>query len=188
MNEYINLSSLNDFCFCPYSIYLHNVYESTDKELFQAAPQVRGSLSHQSIDTKQASTQKEILLSLPVYSETYHIMGKIDLYDREKGALVERKYKLGQIYRGQLYQLWGQYLCLIEMNYEVTSLAFFEISTHKTIPIALPSSQDLVEFKQFINRFLSYDPLTPLSTSINKCRHCIYCNLCDKTDEENVYT
>ena len=29
--EYISISTLNDFIFCPYSIYLHNVYENTDK-------------------------------------------------------------------------------------------------------------------------------------------------------------
>ena len=26
MNDYIPLSTLNDFIFCPYSIYLHSVY------------------------------------------------------------------------------------------------------------------------------------------------------------------
>ena len=32
--DYISISTLNDFIFCPYSIYLHNVYENTDESLF----------------------------------------------------------------------------------------------------------------------------------------------------------
>jgi len=36
---YIPISTLNDFIFCPYSIYLHNVYENTDESLYHAIPQ-----------------------------------------------------------------------------------------------------------------------------------------------------
>lgn len=31
MDDYIPISTLNDFIFCPYSIYLHNVYMETDE-------------------------------------------------------------------------------------------------------------------------------------------------------------
>ena len=31
MEDYISISTLNDFIFCPYSIYLHNVYMETDE-------------------------------------------------------------------------------------------------------------------------------------------------------------
>ena len=29
--DYIHISTLNDFIFCPYSIYLHNVYMESDE-------------------------------------------------------------------------------------------------------------------------------------------------------------
>lgn len=29
--DYISISTLNDFIFCPYSIYLHNVYIESDE-------------------------------------------------------------------------------------------------------------------------------------------------------------
>lgn len=32
MDNLIAISTLNDFIFCPYSIYLHNVYMDMDKE------------------------------------------------------------------------------------------------------------------------------------------------------------
>ncbi len=31
--DYISISTLNDFIFCPYSIYLHNVYMESDEGL-----------------------------------------------------------------------------------------------------------------------------------------------------------
>lgn len=40
--DYIPISTLNDFIFCPYSIYLHNVYMDTDEGLYHATPQTRG--------------------------------------------------------------------------------------------------------------------------------------------------
>ena len=38
MEDYISISQLNDFIFCPYSIYLHNVYMETDEGLYHATP------------------------------------------------------------------------------------------------------------------------------------------------------
>ena len=31
--DYISISTLNDFIFCPYSIYLHHVYMDTDTDI-----------------------------------------------------------------------------------------------------------------------------------------------------------
>ncbi len=188
MIDYIHISTLNDFIFCPYSIYLHNVYMSTEQELYQAAPQVRGSLAHEATDHKTSSTQKDDILALPVFSERFHLMGKIDLYKQKEKKLIERKYQLKKIYQGQIYQLWAQYFCLKEMGYEVESIAFYEISTNKTIPIPLPTLEDELHFEAFINKFFNYEPSEIITTHPNKCQHCIYCNLCDKTDVENVYS
>lgn len=187
MNDYINISMLNDFIFCPYSIYLHNIYMETDEGLYHATPQLRGKIVHKTIDEKTASNEKNDLLSLPVYSDRFKIMGKIDVFRIDEKLLIERKYQLKQIYRGQIYQLWAQYFCLVEMGYNVKQLAFYEISTHKTIPIPLPNDNDIKEFSSFIETFRNFNPEKTININPNKCRHCIYCNLCDKTEEENVY-
>ena len=44
MDDYISISTLNDFIFCPYSIYLHNVYMESDEGLYHATPQTRGKI------------------------------------------------------------------------------------------------------------------------------------------------
>ncbi len=187
MENYIPISNLNDFVFCPYSIYLHNVYMDADEGLYHATPQTRGRISHEATDGKKASNRADDLQSLPVVSEKYGLMGKIDIYRGREKKLIERKYQLKNIYQGQLYQLWAQYLCMQEMGYSVLAIAFYEISTNKTIPIPLPDASQIAEFEAMLHRFRSYDPLEPIVTNPNKCRHCIYCNICDKTDEENVY-
>ncbi|MBO5133437.1 MAG: type V CRISPR-associated protein Cas4 [Paludibacteraceae bacterium] len=187
MHNYISISTLNDYIFCPYSIYLHNVYMETDEGLYHATPQTRGRVSHESVDTKKASNKRDTLMALPIYSSKFGLVGKIDIYKQSEKLLVERKYQLKQLFRGQIYQLWAQYFCLIEMGYSVEKLAFYEISSNKTIPIAIPTLQEETEFTQFIERFKNFDPSGNIEVNSNKCRHCIYCNLCDKTEEDNVY-
>jgi CRISPR-associated protein Cas4 len=77
---------------------------------------------------------------------------------------------------------------MIEMGYEVEHLAFYEISTNKTTPIDLPGEKGKIELISFIENFRNYNPTDMIVINPNKCLHCIYCNLCDKTDMENVYT
>ena len=80
MNDYISLSTLNDFIFCPYSIYLHNVYMETADDMYKAVPQIEGKLSHQGVDNKTGTSIRTDLLSLPVYSDELGISGVIDIY------------------------------------------------------------------------------------------------------------
>lgn len=61
MDSYIRISSLNDFIFCPKSIYFHQLYENYEKELYQDMPQIRGTLNHTRIDQGKYSTSKDIL-------------------------------------------------------------------------------------------------------------------------------
>lgn len=187
MEDYISISTLNDFIFCPYSIYLHNVYMESDEGLYHATPQTRGKIAHETIDKKKASNRADDLQALPILSEKYGLMGKIDIYKGKEQKLIERKYSLKQIFQGQIYQLWAQYLCMMEMGYTIQSLAFYEISTNKMVPVRLPTEEDMKGFESFLERFRSYDPTAPMTTNLNKCRHCIYCNICDKTEDENVY-
>lgn len=187
MDDYILISTLNDFIFCPYSIYLHNVYMEADTGLYHATPQMRGKIAHEATDSKRSSNRGKDLLALPVISEDYRLMGKIDIYKGEDKKLIERKYLLKNIYQGQIYQLWAQYLCMTEMGYDVQSLYFYEISANRMLPVPLPTEKDLIQFQLFLDNYRTYDPSLPIDTNPNKCSHCIYCSLCEKTNQENVY-
>ena len=159
----------------------------TDEGLYHATPQTKGRIAHDSIDAKKASNRADDLQSLAVMSEEFGLMGKIDIYKGKERKLIERKYQLRNIYQGQIYQLWAQYLCMKEMAYDIESLAFYEISTNKMIPIEIPSDRQIEEFKRFLDTYRNYDPSQPLLVNENKCKHCVYCNLCDKMNGENVY-
>lgn len=159
------------------------------EDVYKATPQTKGSIAHQGVDEKKSSTRKNYIMSLPVCSEELGIFGRIDVYKQDQRFLVERKNNLRNIYRGQVYQLWGQYFCMKEMGYQVERLAFYEISTNKMTNVALPGEQGKQELLSFLHKFKTYDPLTTsFNINTNKCAHCIYCNLCDKTTSDNVYT
>jgi len=100
VEDFIAISMLNDYIFCPYSIYLHNVYMETDESIYHAKPQTRGRIAHDAIDTKKASNRSIDLQSLSIISERYGLTGKIDIYKGKEKKLIERKYQLKNIYRG----------------------------------------------------------------------------------------
>lgn len=187
MDELILISTLNDFIFCPYSIYLHNVYMETDEGLYHATPQIKGKAAHATVDKKSYSSKNSSIVSLPVCSLSLGVMGKIDIYDQTKKHLIERKNTLPKIYQGQIFQLWAQYFCMVEMGYDVRALFFYEMSANKTHPIPLPTDADRAVLENFLSTYRQFDPAQQIPTNTNKCRHCIYCNLCDKVEVENVY-
>ncbi len=91
MDDIIIISNLNDFIFCPASIYFHKLYGSQDNLTYQSSYQINGSKAHESVDNRSYSTKKSIITALDVYSDKYKLSGKIDIYDMEKQLLVERK-------------------------------------------------------------------------------------------------
>lgn len=154
MDDYISLSALNDFIFCPYSIYLHNVYMESDKDIFQAVPQTTGKIAHRTIDLQTAKGGKFDLAGISVQSEELKIRGKIDLYRFNKKLLVERKYQLKQIFRGQLYQLWGEYFCMVEMGYKVKIKSNFapKFSGSDSIMLFVVDDADIEKYGNAIHR------------------------------------
>lgn len=161
----------------------------TDEDLYKASPQLLGSNAHKATGNKNHSTHKDEIMALPVYSEELGLYGIIDNYKTKEGILIERKNNLKQIFKGQIYQLWAQYFCMKEMKYRINKIAFYEISTNKMMYQTLPTDTDKAELKSFIEKLRTYSPeTTPIFINPNKCRHCIYCNLCDKAIEDNVYT
>lgn len=189
MEDYIEISTLNDFIFCPYSIYLHNVYKSAAEDIYYATPQLLGKYSHQTVDEGTTVRHKGDLAGMSVVSEKYGLMGKIDIYKALGAQLIERKRHISTIYQGQIYQLWAQMLCMREMGYRVDTLYFYDISTRKMKPVKIPDDGELKKFEMFLEQYRCFDPGKDLfSVNESKCLHCIYCNLCDKTTQDNVYT
>ncbi len=183
MEQPISVSTLNDFIFCPASIYFHQMYEDMALSLFQTKCQLEGTAAHEPVDSGRYSTRKNILQGLSVYCEKYNLLGKIDVFDADAGFLVERKKKIVTVYDGYVFQLYGQCFALREMGYKVQRIRLHSLDDNRNYDIPLPE-QDSVLLKKFestidaINRFDMSD-FTP--TNAAKCGSCIYSPFCDRT-------
>ncbi len=181
MESYIPISFLNDFIFCPRSIYFHQLYGKADESLYHTTDQSDGKAAHATLDTKTYTTSKKVLQTIEVYSYTYGMGGKIDTFDQAKKLLTERKKKIKVIYDGYIYQLYAQYHCLVEMGYEVKAIKLYSLDDNKSYPVPLPSEDPnrQKEFEMLIYDLRQFDLNAPFEPNPNKCANCIYSPLCD---------
>lgn len=161
MDSYIRISTLNDFVFCPKSIYFHELYGRYDERIYHEEVQQAGKLAHESIDEKRYSTEKKYLQSLPVYSDRYKLCGKIDIYNSETQTLIERKNKVEKVYDGYKYQLYAQYRCMREMGYEVKNLTIYSMKDNISYQIPLPTGAEQTKFERLIAKYREFNPNTP---------------------------
>lgn len=182
MDDAIIISNLNDFIFCPVSIYFHNLYGNTSTITYQNASQINGSKAHAAVDSGTYSTRKDMIMAMEVYSENYNLVGKIDMYDSKTKVLTERKNKINVIYDGYVFQLYAQYFAMYEMGYEVKKLQFYSMSDNKTYPIKLPEQDKemFYKFESTIKRIKEFSIDDFQQENIDKCRHCIYEPACDR--------
>ncbi|HOF13562.1 MAG TPA: type V CRISPR-associated protein Cas4 [Spirochaetota bacterium] len=182
MEPYIPISMLNDFIFCPRSIYFHQVHGGMEQDMYHTEVQIEGKAAHQSIEKKYYSTQKDVLIGIDVYSEKYNVAGKIDIFDVKACKLVERKNKVVTIYDGYVFQVYAQTFALREMGYEVKKIVIHDKTHNKNYPIPLPEDDDamLNKFEKLIDDVNSFDLHdTGFNANIEKCKRCIYSHLCD---------
>lgn len=182
MESYIQISFLNDFIFCPKSIYFHQLHGELNTRLYHAKPQIDGLAAHSAIDQQQYSSKSSILQGIEIYSEKYNLCGKIDVYDYETKTLTERKKKITTIYDGYIFQLFAQYFCLIEMGYQVDYLKLYSYDTNKNCPVLLPKDNPVMleKFNQLIVDLNDFNITNFKQTNLEKCKNCIYLNLCDQ--------
>lgn len=183
MDDLIIISNLNDFIFCPASIYFHKLYGNEERLMFQSEYQLNGTKAHENIDANKYSTRKDIITSLDVYSEKYGIIGKIDIYDSSKKMLVERKKHVNVIYDGYVFQIYAQYYAMLEMGYEINRLRIHSMDDNKNYEIPLPVDdiQMSDKFEKLISDIRTFELEKFKQTSIEKCKNCIYEDACDRT-------
>lgn len=179
MEDYIQISKLNDFIFCPKSLYFHSLFESFDQKTYHDTPQTVGKISHEIIEKGQYSSLKKYLQGLEVFSDKYALCGKIDIYDKDECILIERKYKVKKIYQGYIYQLYAQMFCLQEMGYQVKKLVIHSLSDNKRYPLELPTTEDIKKFEDLLLEIRTFDIMTShFFAPPAKCARCIYKPLC----------
>jgi len=182
MEETILISYLNDFIFCPISIYFHRLYGNMKTNLYQDSSQINGKYVHSSIDNYTYSTRKDILQGIDVYTEEFDIIGKIDLFNITTGVLTERKRTIKQVYDGYIFQLYAQYYALKEMGYIVRELKIHSMTDNKNYEIKLPT-EDLPmnnKFRLLVKQIKEFDMESFQQDNKSKCEKCIYFPACDR--------
>lgn len=190
METFLPITYLNDFVFCPYSVYLHQVFDNNAEDLYSANPQQKGKAAHADIDLFEDRTDQggqEILKGIYVVSNRLGVYGRIDTLFVSERKLVESKYEIKILYRGYYYQLWCQYYALTEMGFSIDSLEFYSIKDDKVFIVNIPTESDFHELKAHIRKIAWYDFESPLHVNPEKCKRCIYSSLCDKTQSDHVY-
>lgn len=181
MEPYIQISFLNDFIFCPRSIYFHQLYGRASTRFYHSTYQIKGLNAHKTIDNQTYTTAKSVLQGLEVYSEKYQLCGKIDIYDSAKKILTERKKKIKVIYDGYIFQLYAQYFCLIEMGYKINKIKLYSMDDNKNYFVDLPTDNEeqFNAFEQLIIDIKTFNLNANFTPNANKCQRCIYHALCD---------
>ncbi len=182
MYDEILITQLNDFIFCPASIYFHMLYGETDKMSYQSQSQINGTAAHAAVDTGTYSTKKSILKGIDVYCEQYGLIGKIDLFDTATGTLTERKRSVKTIYDGYYFQVYAQCFSLREAGYEVNKIRIHSIVDNGNYDIPLPEEypEMFQKFVDTIDAMHAFRLEEFVQTNPEKCKNCIYEPACDR--------
>ena len=63
MELYLKISNLNDFIFCPLSIYYHQLYGELEERMYYGQAQLDGKAAHSSIDEKHINNADKFIVS-----------------------------------------------------------------------------------------------------------------------------
>ena len=180
MEDSFPVSFLNDFVFCPASIYFHMVDADTEKISYESYEQLQGSAIHKCIDRAEYSNNANILQGVPVYCAQYNLSGKIDLFDTVTGVLTERKRKITCLYDGQVFQRFAYCFDLREMGYAVKGLRIHSMLDNKRYPVPLPENNAgmMERFEKTVRDIQTYDLASFVQSNCKKCAGCVYEPLC----------
>lgn len=179
----ILFTQLNDFMFCPASIYYHNLYGEADKTAFQSETQINGTYAHKSIDEHTYSSKTSILQGIMVFSEKYGLVGKIDVFDVSTGVLTERKRLIKNVYEGFVFQTYAECLSLREAGYTVNEIRLHSLSDNKSYKVDLPEKNEdmFSRFVKLIDDMRDFCIDDFKQDNVEKCRNCIYEPACDSS-------
>lgn len=186
MEDPIAASLLNDFVFCPASIYFHGVDAGLDKLSYASGEQMQGEALHKNVDERKYSSRANILQSVDVYCEEYGVSGRIDLFDADTGTLTERKRKISALYDGQIYQVYAYCYALREMGYTVNTIRIHSMMDNRTYPIPLPEQDERYRkgFEETVEKMRTIDLEHFVQPNMEKCKKCVYEPLCSYTGRE----
>ena len=186
MEETIPITAINDFLFCPKSLYWGNIARrSLAKDSYQESAQKAGTLSHGNVDSGRYSTRKTVFSGFPVYCEKYGLMGVIDVYDSGSGTIIERKRTVRAVWEGFRMQVFAQALSLMESDFPVKRIKIHSLTDNRTYDVGLPARQDVDRLEEILGEMRSFSPWDEFDPDRKRCPRCPYRHLCDSFEGED---
>ena len=185
MEELLPMTSINDFLFCPRSLYYGNIFRrSLGKDAFQQTPQKKGLAAHRTVDEGAYSSRQDVMTGRMVFCETFGLLGRIDIYDARTRTLTERKWSVTAVWEGYRMQLYAQCRALAEMGWPVDFLKLHSKKDNRTHDIPLPGEEDWRRLAEILEGMRGFRLDAPFDRNPKKCAGCIYRELCDVYEPE----
>ncbi len=132
------VSALEHWSYCPRQCGLIHLEQTYDENIFT----LRGSRVHSRVDkpTKRSEEGAIIERGLPIWSDTYGLIGKADVVEFHSDKPYPVEYKSGAKRRGQheALQLCAQALCLEEMfQVSIPHGAIYWVASRSRVEIAI---------------------------------------------------
>ena len=113
--DYITISSLSHYAYCPRNAW----YILVGQDVLENVHTVEGKLLHARVDSAEQTIRRDLVQgrTVPLYSDTYGLIGMTDLVEENNGDWYPVEYKKGRAgeWRNHHVQLCAQALCLEEM-------------------------------------------------------------------------
>lgn len=184
-DDFIMISALQHYIFCPRQCGLIHVEDAWQENLFT----VRGNILHEKVDTNTYETRGNVktVRGLRIHSKRLGIVGRCDVVEfsqdkngNEKILPVEFKSGKPKENISDKVQLCGQVLCLEEMiSTNIYQAAFFYGKIRRRVNINIDETlrSQTEEVISSVHNLVS-NKLIPSAEYTSKCRSCSLINLC----------
>lgn len=180
--EWIPISALEHFSYCPRQCALIHVEQVFEENLFT----LRGRRAHEKADEAGVDTERGVRIerALPLWSEKYGMTGRADVVEfHPDGRILPVEYKHGprRERRHDDLQLCAQALCLEEMlGRPVVEGAIYSISTHRRRVVALTDElrEETLETLAAVRELFRQTGPLPEAVNDKRCPRCSLIDAC----------
>lgn len=188
MKDYVFISALNQYAYCPrrcYYMFVECVFEDNEHT-------VEGTIGHARAHESGTMTRGDLIQarSVYLYSEKYGLCGKADIIEERAGQIYPVEYKKGHKgdWKNDELQLCAQGLCLEELTgREVNKGFIYYASTgrRKEVNITQDLKDQMIEITSKVRQLISSHE-RPAAHFTKRCKGCSLYNICLPREMEMV--
>jgi CRISPR-associated exonuclease Cas4 len=181
-DEYVMISALEHYSYCPRQCALIHIERVFDENIFT----LWGRKAHERADEPNTACENGIRIerALPLWSDQYGLIGRGDVVEfHPDGRIIPVEYKHGprRERRHDDVQLCAQALCLEEMlNKPVTEGAIYSLTTRwrRVVPFTDELREDTIATIASVRSLMNDRGALPPASNDRRCPHCSLIDAC----------